>query len=374
MSVLSISGIVQVNINVLPSAPVIDVGCNKGLIVGDSTVISVLDRVKSYRSLLEVSEAGFTDEMPEFLAAKIYFAQKPAPRVVYIGRHDSGATPAETIQAAVLDCLVKAPEVYGVYVCGASDADIDLVAKDIDLGGDKMLFFDTKNTDSLVASPAAPDVFTTLKTNSVERAIGIYSATDYAGAALLGAAMGRENGQENSAFSLSYATLYLVTPESVTAEQLAILMAKNGNVYAYRGQAYELLHMGRCISGTPYDDVMYLDMTKNVIEARVMEVMTGNQGKIPQTDAGMSIIVSAVSVALEFMRDIGYIAEGIWTGETINELSAGDAVAGGYMIFVDSFATLSQADRELRKAPPVYVALKTSGTIESVVINVNVNL
>jgi len=77
---------------------------------------------------------------------------------------------------------------------------------------------------------------------------------------------------------------------------------------------------------------------------------------------------------LEFMRDIGYIAEGIWTGETINELSAGDAVAGGYMIFVDSFATLSQADRELRKAPPVYVALKTSGTIESVVINVNVNL
>lgn len=374
MSGLSVRNIVQVNVDVTPGAPVVEIGCNKGLIIGSSAVVSAEDRVKKYLSLKDMITAGFTEEMPEYLAAKAYFAQSPAPRMVFIGRIDTTAEPAETIVAAVRACMDAAPGHYGVYVCGVSDADIDQIAGIVDGVGEGMLFFETSNPDSVVDSPEAPDIFTTLKGKTIKRVMGIYSKSAYAGAALMGVAMGRENGLDNSAFSLTYSTLVGVEPEVLTQDQLDILLEKNGNAYVVRGQAYEMLQMGRTIDATPYDDVMYLDMTQKIIQANVMGVLTGNKAKIPQTDAGMAVIISAVTNGLEAMRRIGYVAEGVWNGDQIKELMPGDVVPGGYMIFVDSFATLSQADREARKAPPVWVALKTAGTIESVVINVNVNL
>ncbi len=374
MGMLSVGSIVQVNVNVIPGAPVVEVGCNKGLIIGSSETITTDDRVKAYKSLKEIVDDGFDLESPEYLAAKMYFSQTPAPRLLYIGRIDKTEESTETVREAIAACLEKAPGAYGVYLCGSSDADIDQAAALLEAEGSGFLFFETSNPDSLVAVPSAPDIFTSLKGKDVKRAFGIYSNSPYAGAALMGSAMGLENGLENSAFTMAYKKLVGVQTEKVTAEQLDILLKKNGNIFVLRGQAYELLQMGRCVNGDSYDDVMYLDMTQNIIEAKVMEVLTGNKAKRPQTDAGMAVILAAVTNALEYMRDIGYLAEGVWTGEQIKTLAPGDVVPGGFMVFADSFATLSQADREARKAPPVWVALKTAGTIESVVINVNVNL
>lgn len=374
MNGLSINGIVDVRINVLPSGTAVSVGCNKGLIVGDSEVITPEARVAEYNSLAEMIDAGFEVTDPEYEAAVVYFAQRPAPKVVFIGRHNTTSPSTETIEDAIADCLAKSQEWYGVYVCGSSDADIVKVAAALDGADRGVVFFENTNADCLVASPLAPDIFTALRTAKAERAIGMYSNSDYAGAALMGLAMGRETGLENSAFSLSYATMNGVSVEVVTKAQLDILMAKNGNVYITRGKGYNILHMGRCVEGSSYDDLMYLDMTKDFIEAKVMQVMTGRVGKLPQTDSGMAVIVSAVTSALEEMRKIGYLAEGIWTGEPIKTLETWDVVPGGYLVFAEPFASLSQADREARKSPPITVALKTSGTIESVVINVNVNL
>ena len=375
MNGLPISGIVEVNINATPADVASTIGCNKGLIIGTSVIITPEVRVKSFRNFAEVVSEGFTDAMPEHLAAKKYFAQKPAPRLLYIGRHDAVATePVETLIQAIPLCLEKAEDAYGVYVCGASDADITQTTTLIELESKRIVFFESSNNDCLIAAPAADDVFTALAKVPLERAIGIYSKVAYAGAALMGLALGRETGLENSAFSLSYLTLKGVAAEPVTPGEYAILMAKNGNVVAKRGQNYELLHMGRTLSGVPYDDVMYIDMTQNAIEARVMAAVAGTRTKLPQTDAGMAVVIAAVTNALEYMVDVGYVAEGIWNGDEIKSLLPGDVLAGGFMIFTESFASLSQQDREARKLPPITVAIKTSGTIESVVINVNVNL
>ena len=87
------------------------------------------------------------------------------------------------------------------------------------------------------------------------------------------------------------------------------------------------------------------------LKARVMEVVAGNRTKLPQTDAGMAVINSAITNACEYMRSVGYIAEGVWNGDEIKDLIPGDVIAGGFMVFIDSFATMLQADREARKAP-----------------------
>ena len=107
-----------------------------------------------------------------------------------------------------------------------------------------MLFFDSENPDCLTVSPAAPDIFTAMKTAKADRAIGIYSLQDYAGAALMGVAMGHETGRDGSAFSLSYLNIEKLNTDSITAAQYEALIAKDGNVFALRGQNYKLFAHG----------------------------------------------------------------------------------------------------------------------------------
>ena len=61
------------------------------LIIGDSNVIDVNQRLRTYSSLLGV-EADFGTTAPEYLAATVYFEQSPTPAQAYIGRWARTAT------------------------------------------------------------------------------------------------------------------------------------------------------------------------------------------------------------------------------------------------------------------------------------------
>lgn len=61
------------------------------LIVGDSDVIDTAERIRSYGMLDDVA-ADFGTSAPEYLAADLFFSQKPQPRQLYIGRWAQGAT------------------------------------------------------------------------------------------------------------------------------------------------------------------------------------------------------------------------------------------------------------------------------------------
>lgn len=54
-------------------------------------------------------------------------------------------------------------------------------------------------------------------------------------------------------------------------------------------------------------------------------------------------------------------------------LNTGDAVTGGYYIEAESLVSQSDEDRIARVTPPIYVALKGAGAIESIVIRVTIN-
>src|ERR1700692_163723 len=61
------------------------------LIVGDSNVINVKDRLRPYTSLPAIA-TDFGTAAAEYLAAKDYFAQLPQPTTVTVGRWAKGAT------------------------------------------------------------------------------------------------------------------------------------------------------------------------------------------------------------------------------------------------------------------------------------------
>ncbi len=376
MSRLSVDSIVRINIGRAPQTTAGANGCNVGLILGTTSPITTSVRVKRYGSLGEMLSDNFTASMAEYSAAEKYFAQVPAPSAVYVGKYTGGSgngaeTPVEGY-AAVRDIV---SDFYGVYCCGASAAENVALATAIQSMGDNCLFFESNNADCLVASPETADIFTTLKGAGVTCAIGIYSETEYAGAALMGLAMGLETGEAGSAFDMFLKKLTGITPTAnITEAQMSILKGKNGNAYITRGQNISMIEPGNCTDGIPYDETMYLELTQRTLQESVLEQMTrAGVAKIPQTDSGMATLVSAVTSGMEYMRALGFVGPGTWTADPFRSLETGDMLDNGYLVFADSFDDLSPADRADRKSPNIYVAAKLAGSVRSVVIGVNVN-
>ncbi len=96
---LSVARIVNVSVSLAAlAAATRNFGAN--IIVGDSDVIDVAERIRSYNSLDDVS-GDFSSTSPEFLAAQVFFSQNPRPSLLYMGRWASGATRGR-LNAAIL--------------------------------------------------------------------------------------------------------------------------------------------------------------------------------------------------------------------------------------------------------------------------------
>jgi hypothetical protein len=94
-----LSDVVDISVYVtpqLPSAPEF----NQALVIGPSTVIpsyGVNPRIRLYTSLTQMSQAGFTSSMPEYVCAELYFGQTPTPLYLWVGRQDATAVQTTTV-------------------------------------------------------------------------------------------------------------------------------------------------------------------------------------------------------------------------------------------------------------------------------------
>lgn len=88
---LSVSRLVNVTVNLSPLAPARR-GFGTLLVVGDSSVIDTVERLRSYSSIEGVAEE-FGTSAPEYEAAALYFSQSPRPSTLMIGRWARTATP-----------------------------------------------------------------------------------------------------------------------------------------------------------------------------------------------------------------------------------------------------------------------------------------
>src|SRR5579872_3774108 len=87
---LPVSDFISVQVNLQPPAAQ-GVDFSTFLIMGDSNVIDVKQRIRSYATLAAVA-TDFGTSAPEYLAAALYFGQSPQPNNLYIGRWAQGAT------------------------------------------------------------------------------------------------------------------------------------------------------------------------------------------------------------------------------------------------------------------------------------------
>lgn len=362
---LTLDPIVSVNVNVaesLASSSVFDVG----LILGTSSVISASDRVKSVASLEEMLDLGFEDDDDEYIAAEAYFGVSPAPASLLVGRISTGETPVQAL-SAVLD---KTRSFYGVYVCSITDEQALALAAALDALNRYSLFYEVSGTVATVTGSSA--LLASMKATGTHRALGTYLTSGESASAVMGLAMGLTRAHATDSFALCYKAVTPLTPTAITQSEVNSIKALNGNVYVTRGYTRTLLECGSVASGLRYDEVLYLDQIASELQEACLGVITDRSVRLPQNDTATTVFFNAISGVL-----VGYTRRGIlgtaeWRGAPIRDVQTGDMIDNGFLLWADSYDDQSEADRAAHKAVPIHIILCLTGSVESIVLTVNV--
>lgn len=279
-----------------------------------------------------------------------------------------GETPVDAVRA----CRGKNNDWYIAICPGATKAEHLAIAAYVEAATPTTRYFYTTD-DASCLTTAATSLFAQMKAHKYNRSHGVYSASQkYVAVSVAAYAMRANTGLANSAYTLKFKDLPGITVENLTTTQVTNLEAVNGNVYINRGYYYDMYEQGVMADGTFFDEGLGLDMLSNSIQLNVMDALYQSR-KVPQTEAGVTQLVNSCNQACISAVSQGFLAPGKWTGQDVLELKTGDLLPLGYMVQSEAINDQDQADREARKAPPIYVSIKEAGAIHSVTIGVYVS-
>lgn len=354
------------------------------LLIGQTTAISQVDRIKTYTGVNEMLEGGFTVDDRLYKAAALIFSQAKKPQRVAIGCIGTVTvegetpttrpeTPVETIQA----CREANGEWYvGIYCATATKADHLAIAEYMEAIKPNSLYAYTTSDADLLTN-ADGNIFAAMKAKNYRRSKGQYSSKHPdAICAIIGWAMGAMTGTAGSAYTLAYKTEVGVETENSSgvfaSSTVDNIKKNNGNVYINRGSYYDIFEEGTMADGTWFDEMIFLDKYQNDMQLSLMDLLVQNN-KIAQTEAGMTQLIDAIKEVCETMNRVGFIESGIWKAADVLALKKGDTLPSGYFIQAEPIDEQSQADRDARKAPPIYTSLKLAGAIHHATVQIDVN-
>ena len=366
---LSFSQIVQVRVN--PARPVsAGTAFSTGLILAPTDgSVSPEERVRLFSSVADMIAAGFAESDPATLAAQAYFAADPAPDRVLVGLYTAGTN----VAAALRRIMQDRDDFYGVCCCETAPARIQNLADDFpDLAGAQTLFLSALGDVEEQISPAG--LIYQVHAAGSRRIVTVYAADIYAAAAVMGTAMGLSRVRGREAFALCYREVPGMEPTDLTESEAAALKALNGNVYVTRGQGRRLLENGAAASGARFDEVLSLDRIAADLRAAAVELLTGSAGKLPQTDETSALFINRFTAVLAEYAAGGILAPGKWRGAAVGSLQPGDVLENGYRMWADAYDTQSDEDRAAHRAMPIHVALRLAGSVETMLIEVDVGL
>lgn len=367
---ISMNNIVDITVEVSDPTTITS-NFNLGLIIGTSTAISTQTRYKEYQYTTwqtQMITDGFQATDDEYLAVQSYFAQNTVSGSVLVGVQGTSETPLQAVQA----CRDANDEWYGFCFAGdTDDSKIAAISAVVEaFSSPTVFFFQTKDENCLKSGTT--NILKTLQSAKYKRTCGNYFTNKYEVCALLGVFCGLNSMQVNSAYTMAFKTLVGFEPEVIDNIQFTNLQSYNGNSYIRVGRTYSLYLQGVTADGTHVDEVFLLDAAQFLIQENTIAGLVSRR-LIPQTESGLNTIITFIMNGCEALAQMGVIATGIWTGDSVKDLNTGDSVPGGYVIMADTIASQSATDREKRVTPPIYVCLKGAGAIEHVVIRVYVN-
>ena len=370
---LSVNTIARVSVNAMRSAAQ-PTSFDTGLLLVKDTNYAAAKRLKSYASSAEAAAGlvadGFSASTEAYKAAQKYFAASPSPSRLLVSCYPTSESPVQALDA-VLDMT---SDFYGIALADTR-TDAELLALNTHIAGlDKPLMLFLALTGTPASVVAADSLLDKLYNAGSRRVIATYAAAISDAAAVMGTAMGQQLAHTASAFSLCYKAVGGMLPSDLTQSQVDAIQALNGNVYVTRGYSHTLLEKGSTPSGWRYDEVLYLDMIAQDLQNAAVSLLAENPDKLPQTDDASAQFMNAFSSILIGYTNRGVLATAMWRGAAVGGISAGDYVENGFALWADSYDNQSEADRAAHKAVPIQAALTLAGSLESVVITVNVRV
>lgn len=488
---LPVSRLIDVTVNLSPS-PTPFANFDTLLVVGDSDVINVDERIRSYDSIDSVA-GDFGTNAPEYLAAELFFSQVPQPNQLFIGRWAQSATAginiggpltaAEEVQSnwtgitagsfhvAVggigydfigLDftgtvnlngvAFVISTAMTGVATCvwngiqfviksvatGVSATVSYLTAVSPPTGTDisALLRMDSATAESLVAginaetalqavvlldgvrtfwyfltfasshvtdsdhanvaayieATANPHIYgittseaaalTSTDSTSIGRLLRVagyrrsavqYSSTNpYAATSMFARGCTVDFSGSNTAITFMWKQEPGVSPEFLGATQANALDSNNYNYLAEFNVDTAIIVNGKTASGFFIDEIWGTDWFANNIQINLFNLLL-DATKIPQTDAGVHLLVVTTEAACVQAVTNGLLAPGVWQSGGFGALSQNDPLPKGFYVWAPPVAVQSPADRAARRSPLIQVAAKLAGAIHTVDVRINVN-
>ena len=325
----------------------------------------------------ESSERGhYVTTDPEYIAAQKYFGVSPAPAKLIVIKYDASAEHGPAI--ALADAIDKGAEFYGLYFCPASGMDesaqkghlVELVGA-LNSSDNGVLFYGTTGTASAITTENG--LLDTMQKGAYKRALHIACTSDISDAAgIMGLAMGMTRTHPSSAYALCYKTAATVTANNFIQTEVESIQGMNGNVYVTRTRGRAAIERGTTASGMRYDEVLYLDSIKTELKNACYSLIADSDIKLPQADVTTTLFKNVISRVLEEYYGRGIISTFQWRGLPIADVETGDVVEHGYHIYADTYDNQTEQDRSDHKAMPMTILLCFSGSVESIVLNLQV--
>ena len=364
---LTLDPVVHVNVSVAASAVAVTT-CDVGLIVVSAgNTVAQDDRAKSYTNLASaLADFSGDDNAAIRTAITMYFNANPTPKALVVGKAASG----ESVETALNAIRDKNGDWYGVYWVGADATKQQAIDEWLNAANFGIQFATV--TGNSVDNVLSNTLVTNLATQGSRRTCLLYSTVPAEAAAIMGTAMGCSNEYNSATWQLCYKAIAGLTPVAISQTDLERLTGANISVYVPRRYTQNILERGATPSGFRVDEVIALDKLATEIQEACFDLIASSASKLPQTDSTSTQFISAITGVLERYANIGYIQPNIWRGKGFGNIETGDALEKGYSIWADSFDHQTAEDRAARKAMPIYVGICFCGSVESVVINVNV--
>ncbi|CAQ83659.1 MULTISPECIES: DUF3383 domain-containing protein [Photorhabdus] len=294
---------------------------------------------------------------------------------------ESGATvieptKAETIAEAVAILGAASSGWYGLVIADdtLTDEDILSVADYIESASVSRIYGHTVQKTSVLDADVGTDTGSKLKEGNYQRTLWQYSTgKPYIVASLMGRMFTVNFNGNNTTITLKFKQEPAVTAENLTATQANALKKKNGNVFVKYNNDTAIIQEGVMANGDFIDERHGLDWLQNYVQNNLYNLLYTSTSKIPQTDEGVTRLMTNVEQSLAQAVMNGLIAHGVWGGDPIGALNTGETLTKGYYVYAPPIATQAQADREARKVPVIQCAIKLAGAVHyaDVIINVN---
>lgn len=195
----------------------------------------------------------------------------------------------------------------------------------------------------------------------------------YAVSSLLGRAITTNFQGNNTVIDLMYKNEPGVVAENINSSQAAALKSFNCNAFVSVANGTTIIQWGDMSSGDPIDVITGTDWLAIALQNACYNLLYTSPTKVPQTDAGVNLLVSTCeSVCVQAVTN-GLLGPGVWQSSGFGLLNQNDFLAKGFYVYAAPLSAQPVADRGARKAPPIQIAAKLAGAFRTVDIAVTVN-